>query len=163
MQGNGWSPPSRAILPGSIGNAEAVVPKIAGVADFRKKLARITSPEAKRQVGAALFAAGEQIEVEAALSITNGAVSGEGHVRSSPGEPPNADTHTLDRSIETNQVAPLRVEVSANAPYAAMLEFGTSKMAARPFMAPALARKRDDAARLIARAVSHISKGGKVS
>ncbi|WP_333571313.1 HK97-gp10 family putative phage morphogenesis protein [Sphingomonas sp.] len=139
------------------------MPKIAGVADFRKKLSRITSPEAKRQVGAALFAAGEEIEVEAALSITNGAVSGKGHVPSAPGSPPNADTHQLDRSIETNQVTPLRVEVSANAPYAIHLEFGTSKMAARPFMAPALARKRDDAAKLVARAIAHISKGGKVT
>ncbi|MET3710410.1 HK97 gp10 family phage protein [Sphingomonas trueperi] len=133
------------------------------MANFSAKLKRITSPEAKRQVGAALFAAGEEIEVAAALSITNGAVSGKGHVPSAPGEPPNADTHVLDRSIETNQVAPLRVEVSANAPYAVHLEFGTSKMAPRPFMAPALAAKRDDAAKLVARAVSHISKGGKVT
>lgn len=139
------------------------MPKIAGVANFSAKLKRITSPEAKRQVGAALFAAGQEIEVAAALSITNGAVSGKGHIPSAPGSPPNADTHVLDRSIETNQVAPLRVEVSANAPYAVHLEFGTSKMAARPFMAPALAAKRDDAAKLVARAVSHISKGGKVT
>lgn len=139
------------------------MPKITGRKALSARLKRLTSPEAQRQIGAALFAAGQEIEIEAALSITNGAVSGKGHVPSAPGQPPNADTHVLDRSIETNQVAPLRVEVSANAPYAVPLEFGTSKMAARPFMGPAAQRKRKEVTALVRRAVDKISRGGRVA
>lgn len=138
------------------------VVKVTGGKGHSARLKRLTSPEAVRQIGAALYAAGQEIEVEAALSITNGATSGAGHVPSAPGEPPNADTHRLDRSIETNQVAPLRVEVSANAPYAAALEFGTSKMAERPFMRPATARKRKEVTALVRNTVAHIARGGSV-
>jgi HK97 gp10 family phage protein len=137
--------------------------KIKGAKAYSARLKRLTSPEAVRQIGAALFVGGQEIEVDAALSITNGAVSGKSHVPSSPGQPPNADTHVLDRSIETNQVAPLRVEVSANAPYAVALEMGTSKMAERPFMGPAAQRKRADVTALVRRAVDKVSRGGTVT
>jgi HK97 gp10 family phage protein len=136
--------------------------KITGRKEHLARVNRLAGPEMVRQVGAALFAAGSLIETEAARLITEGAVSGKGHVPSRPGEPPSADTHLLDRSIETNLVEPLRAEVSANAPYAVALEFGTSRVAARPFMAPATANKRKQAVELIQRAVSKIVAGGKV-
>jgi HK97 gp10 family phage protein len=109
---------------------------------------------AERNVTKALFAAGQLIENEAALSITRGAVSGKGHVASKPGEAPNADTHRLDRSIETTRIAPLRVKVTANSGYAAALEFGTSKVAPRPFMRPARDKKKDEARDLVAKALN---------
>lgn len=136
--------------------------KVTGGKAFSARLGRIQGPEMVRQVGAALFAAGQEIEVEAALSITRGAVSGRAHVASAPGEPPNADTHVLDRNIETVQVAPLKVEVSSNAPYAAALEFGTSKMEERPYMRPAAARKRKEAIALVRAAVKKVVGGGRV-
>jgi HK97 gp10 family phage protein len=136
--------------------------KITGRKEHLARVNQLAGPELVRQVGAALYAAGSLIETEAAHLITEGAVSGKGHVRSSPGQPPNADTHLLDRSIETNLVEPLRAEVSANAPYAVALEFGTSRMAARPFMAPASANKRKEVVDLIQRAVSKIVSGKKV-
>jgi HK97 gp10 family phage protein len=71
-----------------------------------------------------------------------------------PGQPPNEDTGVLRTHIETTQVAPLRVEVSSNAPYAVALEVGTSKMAARPYMAPALRNKKKAVSALIQRAVN---------
>jgi HK97 gp10 family phage protein len=101
------------------------------------KLRRLSEQRIVLDVGKALFAGGEAIQVEAQISITAGAVSGRGHVPSKPGEPPNADTHFLANNIETVQVAPLVVEVTSRAPYSAALELGTSKMEARPFMAPA--------------------------
>ncbi len=110
-------------------------------------------PGARQRLGQALFAAGELIQVEAQLSITRGAVSGKGHVPSRPGEPPNADTHTLANNIETVQAAPLRVEVTSRAPYSAALEFGTSKMAERPFMRPAANAKRKEVVALVRRAM----------
>lgn len=136
--------------------------KITGAREHKARLNKLVGPDMVRQVGAALYAAGSLIETEAARLITEGAVSGKGHVPSKPGQPPSADTHLLDRSIETNLVEPLKAEVSANAPYAVALEFGTSKMAARPFMAPATQNKRAAAVALIQKAVSKILSGGKV-
>jgi HK97 gp10 family phage protein len=85
-----------------------------------------------------LYATADAIRVEAALSITEGAVSGAAHVPSRPGEPPNADTGQLDSSIKVQGNRPaMQVTVLADAPYSSFLEFGTSIMEARPFMKPA--------------------------
>lgn len=130
--------------------------KITGTKAYKAKLAAIRGPEMTKQVGAALFAAGQEIQVEAQLSITNGSVSGKGHVPSLPGEPPNNDTGVLANNIETRQVEPLLAEVSSNAPYAAALEYGTVRMAERPYMRPAVAMKRDDVVNQVKEAVTII-------
>lgn len=127
------------------------------------RLRKLSGQAMVRDVGKALFAAGEMIQVEAQISITAGAVSGKGHVPSAPGEPPNNDTGVLANNIETNQVAPLIVEVSSNAPYAAPLEFGTSKMAARPYMAPARDAKRAEVVQLVRQAVDRAVKSSRSS
>lgn len=103
----------------------------------------------------ALYAGGQLIELEAERSITQGSISGAGHVPSSPGQPPNADTRLLDTSIDTiiAKAAPPIVHVRSNAPYSAPLEFGTSKMAERPFMRPAAKKKRSAVVDLVAAAV----------
>lgn len=123
----------------------------------------MTGPEMIRTVGAALFAGGQGIQVEAQISITTGAVSGKNHVPSKPGEPPNQDTGVLSNNIETVQVAPLRVEVSSNAPYAADLEFGTSKMAERPYMRPAVAKRRKEVTFGVRDAVNHVIRKSKAA
>ncbi len=135
------------------------MPRIRGTKENTRRLARMTGAGAERFIGQALFVGGETIQVEAQVSITQGAVSGKGHVPSAPGSPPNADTHRLADNIETVQPAPLRVEVSSNAPYSAALEFGTSKVGERPFMRPAVAKKRKEVTELIAKAINHVSKG----
>ncbi len=134
-----------------ITGADSVLGRLRGAAG-REKIAL---------VGRALFVGGDIIRTEAALSITRGSVSGRNHVPSLPGEPPNADTHLLDRSIEIEQVAPLRVQVSANAPYAVELEGGTSKMAARPFMGPAARAKRKEVVELVTKAVNVATRKGR--
>lgn len=116
--------------------------KITGRERVHARFRGIAGEQVVRQVGQALFAGGELIRAEASHLITEGAVSGKFHVPSAPGEPPNEDTGTLRSHIETTQVAPLRVEVSSNAPYAVALEAGTSKMAPRPYMGPATRNKR---------------------
>lgn len=126
---------------------------------LRLRLKQITSPAATAKLQHALFAAGQLVENEAALSITRGSVSGAGHVVSLPGAAPNADTHRLDRSAETNETGRLEVTVSVNAEYASPLEFGTSKMAARPFLRPARDKKQKEATALIDRAVDNILRG----
>lgn len=135
--------------------------RIRGAMEHSRRLKRIMGTGMEREVGKALFAAGNLIQVDAQLSITDGAVSGKGHVPSRPGEAPNADTHLLADNIETVQPKPLLVEVSSNAPYSAELEFGTSKMAARPFMGPAAARKRKEAVQLVRDHVAAVVRKSK--
>lgn len=107
-----------------------------------------------REVGKALFAGAEAIAVEAQQSITRGSISGKNHVPSKPGEPPNNDSGVLAGNIEAALVEPLKAEVSSNAPYSVPLEYGTSKMAARPFMRPARDAKRREVTALVQKAVN---------
>ena len=99
---------------------------------------------------------------EAALSITNGAVSGADHVASAPGEAPNADTHVLDRSVHVEQTGLLTAESIADAPYAARLEFGDETVAERPFMRPAATKVKKSVDRLAKAGVRRINRGGKL-
>lgn len=135
--------------------------RLIGARAHANRLKKLTGETMVREVGRALFAAGEMIQVEAQISITAGAVSGKKHVASAPGEAPNNDTGTLAGAIETNQVAPLVVEVSSNAPYAAALEFGTSRMESRPYMQPARDAKRREVEQLVRRAVDRAVKSSK--
>lgn len=126
------------------------------------RLRKLAGSDMERTVGKALFAAGELIQTEAQISITTGSVSGKNHVPSAPGEPPNNDTGVLANNIETVQKEPLLVEVSSNAPYSAALEYGTSKMASRPFMRPARDKKRREVEQLVKRAVAQaVKRSGK--
>lgn len=135
--------------------------KVTGAKAHAARLKRISGPEMVKQVGAALYAAGDAIKVEAQISITNGAQSGKSHVASLPGQAPKNDTGTLAGNIETTLVGPLLVNVTSAAPYAAALEYGTSKMAARPYMAPAVARKRKEVTAAVRDAVITITRGSK--
>ena len=128
---------------------------------FRRTLGDLGGPEMRNIVGRALYAAGDLIATEAHISITRGSASGRKkgkhkHVPSKPGEPPNNDTGVLARGIETVQLAPLVVEVSSNAPYSNALEFGTSKMAARPFMRPARDQNAEKARRIVIAGINRL-------
>lgn len=134
------------------------MPNISGADNVAFRLNTIGG-KAVQLVGQALYVGGQTIEAEAAHLLTQGAVSGKHHVPSSPGDPPNEDTGVLRTHIETTQPAPLRVEVSSNAPYAAALEFGTAKMAERPYMRPATEHKRNEVIDLVRQAVDKATKG----
>lgn len=137
---------------------------MAGVTGDKKHSDRLKAMAADtaREVVAKLYIAGQRIELDAERSITAGSVSGKNHVASAPGQPPNRDTGVLDGNIETTIAAqnPPTVLVSSNAPYAAALEFGTSRMAERPYMRPATARNRDDVVRAVGEVVSIVVKRG---
>ena len=61
------------------------------------------------------------------------------HTASTPGNPPNSDTGYLANNIAmVIDVDGLGASVISRAEYSAPLEFGTSKMEARPFLHPAL-------------------------
>lgn len=135
--------------------------RVIGAREHAARLRKLQGPDMIRRVGAALFTGGEIIQVEAQNLISTGAVTGKNHVASLPGEPPNQQWGTLGNNIETNQVAPLKVEVSSNAPYAAALEYGTSRMAERPYLRPAVAKRRKEVTQLVRRAVSSAVQGSR--
>ncbi len=114
----------------------------------------------RREVGKAIYTAADLLSVEAALSITQGAVSGANHKPSAPGSPPNADTHLLDRSIHTERESTLVSLTVADAPYAADQEFGNSRLPERPYMRPAAEKTRPKAERLVVAAVKRVVGGG---
>ena len=68
---------------------------------------------------------------------------GKAHQASAPGEPPAIDTGNLVNSVFSEKSGPGQALVGASAEYAEYLEFGTRKMAARPFLRPALEKARD--------------------
>lgn len=108
------------------------------------------------QVGAA------KVRADAQHMITMGSVSGRSHQPSTPGEPPNNDTGVLKSHIEDVLINPGLAEVRSNAPYSAPLEFGTSKMAERPFMRPARDKNVDYIERLAAKELNKvINKSGR--
>lgn len=125
------------------------------------------SAELRKELGAVVAAAAGLIEDEAKGLIMAGSSSGREtkkhlHEPSRPGEPPNNDRGTLHGNIETVMKEPLTAEVSSNASYAAALEYGTSKMAARPYMAPAVEATRRRARELLARGVARaVRKSGE--
>lgn len=111
-----------------------------------------------REINRLLFAAGEKVAVEAQIAITRGAVSGKNHVPSRPGQPPNNDTGVLAGNIEVVNKRPGVVEVSSNAPYSEYLEYGTSKMAARPFMRPTRDKMEKPVRRFVQQGINRIMR-----
>lgn len=106
----------------------------------------------RRAAARGVFRGGQLVRTHAVRSILGGAKSGRIYVRrgiahqaSAPGEPPASDTGRLANSIDVKLDA-VRVvaTVSASTRYAAFLEYGTQKMAPRPFMRPALAAQVDN-------------------
>lgn len=128
---------------------------ISGVRRWLARLRGMRGPNVERQVVAALYSGGQDIEIDAERSITEGSISGKGHIPSLPGEAPNRDTGHLDTNIETTIEAqnPPTVHVTSHAAYSSALEFGTSKMGERPFMRPAVERNRKKVGQKVAAAV----------
>lgn len=70
---------------------------------------------------------------------------GVSHRASAPGEPPAPDTGRLRQSLRTEYNRELLMGTAiASTAYAQALEFGTSRIAPRPFMRPALANRKDE-------------------
>ena len=61
-----------------------------------------------------------------------------GHQASAPGEPPANDTGHLTNSVSHRMTGPTEGVVEVGAEYGVYLEMGTSRMAPRPFLGPAV-------------------------
>jgi len=129
--------------------------RIRGKDVHRNRLKRMKAQYMKDPVVAALVKIGEAVRADAQASIRANGSPSPNHIVSKPGDPPNADTNNLDLAIDvrTNK-ARTAIEVKASAEYSAALEFGTSRIQARPFMRPALQRNRGRAVTGVAQAVS---------
>lgn len=119
---------------------------------LRIRLGEVPIKNAKR----ACFKAANLVKNDAIKSIMQGSKTGgtvrkynpnRTHTQSAAGEPPASDTGFLVSNItadveRTGTGFSRRVTgiVTASAPYAIHLEFGTYKMQARPFLQPALDR-----------------------
>ena len=136
--------------------------KITGAKAHAARLKRIRGAAMTREIGKAVTVAADLIKVDAQISVTEGAVSGRNHVPSAPGLPPNQDTGHLADNITAERTGLTTAEVSSNAEYSAPLEFGTSKMSARPFMQPAADKNRKKATALVMAAVKRVANGGKL-
>ena len=119
-----------------------------GMTKFGDRLRRMRAA-AEDAAAPVMMAAADVVAKHAQISITEGSVSGKNHAASQPGRPPNNDTGVLANNIETERLAKLHVRVTSNAPYAAALEFGTSRMGERPYMRPAAHDTREEVFRLI--------------
>lgn len=135
------------------------------MADIFKNIEALKS-KAEAETARAVRATAQAIRNDAIISVkshlsagnvyTRGTVK---HVASKPGSPPNQDRGTLTRNIRVTMNDDLTADISSNAPYSAALEFGTSNMAARPFMTPAVEGQRvkhkERLQKAIMRAASH--------
>lgn len=113
--------------------------------DHGPRLLRIDPARVRAAMADELVENAKVIAADAAFSIIDGAVSGSAHVPSSPGNPPNADTHDLDQSIHVGDVVEIdgkiQTSVIADSDHALYMEKGTSRVAERPFLEPASVRQ----------------------
>lgn len=76
------------------------------------------------------------------------------HTASAPGMPPASDTGRLIQTIVFERINELTASVGSNLAYATYLEYGTLKIAPRPFFRPAVERIRDTFNRRLEAAIS---------
>jgi len=79
------------------------------------------------------------------------------HTASAPGQAPATDSGKLVGSIRYKKKSASQHEVSINSEYALALEVGTSRMAARPFITPAL----QNAKKKLMKTIKAINRGKK--
>ncbi len=118
--------------------------EIKGNKEFVKAV-RDYGKTAKDALGKALFLGATHTRNEAVASIqAHGSAGvtykrrGVEHTASVAGNPPNTDTGNLVKNITTEKISGgYDVGSRKGAPYGAALEFGTSKIAPRPWLSPA--------------------------
>ena len=83
------------------------------------------------------------------------------HRASAPGEPPASDIGALVQSIgvPTPVAGALAVDIAVSAKHASYLEFGTTRMAPRPFIRPAADNVVDDVTNAILRELRAVDCG----
>ena len=132
----------------------------------QKRLKRMSGAEIVKAAGRVVYVGSDMIRAEAHVSINRvkhgRVVKGERrkvYTASAPGEAPAYDTENLRSGIVNAQTGPITAEVRSEDRKAALLEFGTSKMAARPYMRPARDAKAPEIQRLFEVEIDKLVKG----
>lgn len=117
---------------------------VRGSEQLRRNLARLAGSQRRQAQRDGLEAGIRVVETHVKVALqtpgsgevyTRGGIS---HRASAPGQPPAIDTGTLINSIEVGEVTPMQAILGVGAEYGEYLEFGTSRMEARPFLRPAM-------------------------
>jgi len=115
--------------------------RLEGSAELQAALRR-ASGEIKQAVSRAVVGTALELQGNIKTSIARGPASGrdrgDGSRASAPGQPPMTDTGRLVNSIEFDRIGDLTATVGSKLAYATYLEYGTSRMEARPFFRPAV-------------------------
>jgi len=124
--------------------------KVLGAARVQRRLDLLPAT-AQRLIGDALEAGAASLHSHAVRKIQRNSGSGRvytrrgvSHTASAPGEYPNTDTGAMVASMGWRSTSALSSIFYAGVVYAKYLEFGTSRMAARPFMRPTLRALRSE-------------------
>ena len=104
---------------------------VRGSDQLRRNLNRLAGNERRQAQRDGLEAGARIVETRVKIALS-------GPSPSAPGEPPGLDTGFLRNSVQVDSVTPTEAIIAPHTDYAEFLEFGTSRMAARPFMRPAL-------------------------
>ena len=134
--------------------------KFSGVEEATKALEKVKE-DLEKDMKEVLLGSGQLIRGEAVRSIQQGSKSGKTYKRynptrthkaSAPGEAPASDTGFLVSNIRVKEQKDV-VQVRSEASYSKFLEYGTSKMLARPFLFPAFEKSKPKIAEVIFRKI----------
>jgi HK97 gp10 family phage protein len=134
--------------------------KFSGVEEATKALEKVKE-DLEKDMKEVLLGGGQLIRGEAVRSIQQGSKSGKTYKRynptrthkaSAPGEAPASDTGFLVSNIRVKEEKDV-VQVRSEASYSKFLEYGTSKMLARPFLFPAFEKSKPKIAEVIFRKI----------
>ena len=112
---------------------------------------RKAGDDVRREVSDVVLGTAIELRADVVQSIQRGPASGRTykksnptrvHTASAPGQPPMSDTGRLANSVTFDRVGDLTASVGSTLAYAVHLEYGTSRMAARPFFRPAVEKMR---------------------
>lgn len=124
--------------------------RLEGSEQLQRELRRL-SGDLREEAGKAVLATAVEMRADIVKSIQRGPASGvtyekykprRTHTASAPGQPPMSDTGRLANSITFDRLGDLTAVVGTKVDYAVHLEYGTERMAARPFFRPAVERMR---------------------
>lgn len=140
----------------------SVTIKLEGAKELQAAL-RNLSDEVRAEVGKAVTGTAIMLRADVVERIQRGPASGvvytkknpnRVHQASAPGEAPATDTGRLANSIEFDQIGPLTATVGSSLLYALYLEYGTTRMAPRPYFRPAVEAVRPKFERALERALA---------
>jgi hypothetical protein len=141
--------------------------EVQGIDNIRRELKK-RGDSAERSVKAAVLGGALMVQAESRRSIQRGPKTGRRykksknvtHIASAPGQPPATDTGRLVSGVLISaEQGGYAVRVGTNIKYGKDLEYGTRKMAARPWLFPALKNNGDKLLRSIRLAVKRALNG----